>query len=624
MDNKNIESSFIKCPHCNGEHQSGAKFCTKTGIRIKDPAIQDLFEEKSALKDAVVILDNKNIDSVNDSKGLYETVDMKLSICSVCSSSSSKPNAKFCKKCGSPLLKSEDTFAPLKKSLELTLTKNEKQILAEDSIAAKEVVTPVNYSAENYDHKNTKPSLLIDTPLETPNNQEKESGKKKIKEAKKSSLLVCSNVNCKEPVSKKDLYCKKCYTRVVLCPNCENVSDPFSSLCTFCGSIVDQSSRDWTMLKGGRERVGLSLSFLKPPLKRLWVYPDSKNRHSILSSPVVYRGIVFYGSCDKNLHAINQYTGSGLWKRPCKGFVVSTPAVHDGIIYYASTDGKVFASDVKKGIPIWNYPVRKKETLGCITASMLVCDSGVVTVDNNGTVYCLDKNSGKLLWKRELDNEGCCPAEENKKINDEDSYLEAFPSPAYGEGRLFIPTLWGRIFCLEENSGKVLWTFPKDKARPHKFLAAPSVAAGHCYIPDRSGNLFSLDIHTGEDTWAYTVETESVVEGSPATGFSKLLIGTQNHYLIALNLNTGGEIWRKKNDKIRLEDSILSTPVITKDRLIYYGSISGRLYCINLEDGQFLWSDELDSPIRSCFAVSDGILYVTTQKGHLCAYSQKK
>ena len=61
------------------------------------------------------------------------------------------------------------------------------------------------------------------------------------------------------------------------------------------------------------------------------------------SSPAVANGIVYVGSNDKNLYALDAKTGAKLWSYATGNSVESSPIVTNGMVYVGSDDGKVYA-----------------------------------------------------------------------------------------------------------------------------------------------------------------------------------------------------------------------------------------------------------------------------------------
>ena len=69
----------------------------------------------------------------------------------------------------------------------------------------------------------------------------------------------------------------------------------------------------------------------------------------MVSSPAVANGVVYVGSEDNNVYALNAKTGAKLWSYSTGSFVESSPAVANGVVYVGSDDGKVYAFGLKQG-----------------------------------------------------------------------------------------------------------------------------------------------------------------------------------------------------------------------------------------------------------------------------------
>ena len=63
----------------------------------------------------------------------------------------------------------------------------------------------------------------------------------------------------------------------------------------------------------------------------------------VYSSPAVADGVVYFGSHDGHLYAVDTQTGQAKWKFKTGGAVYSSPAVADGVVYFGSNDGHLYA-----------------------------------------------------------------------------------------------------------------------------------------------------------------------------------------------------------------------------------------------------------------------------------------
>ena len=65
----------------------------------------------------------------------------------------------------------------------------------------------------------------------------------------------------------------------------------------------------------------------------------------VRSSPAIGSdGVVYVGSNDGNLYAINSSNGEKLWATKTGGEIISSPVIAaDGTVYVGSNDGKLYA-----------------------------------------------------------------------------------------------------------------------------------------------------------------------------------------------------------------------------------------------------------------------------------------
>ena len=65
----------------------------------------------------------------------------------------------------------------------------------------------------------------------------------------------------------------------------------------------------------------------------------------VSSSPAVADGVVYVGSSDGYLHAVDAASGNLLWRYETEEGLTSSPVVGDGIVYFGSGDSSVYAVD---------------------------------------------------------------------------------------------------------------------------------------------------------------------------------------------------------------------------------------------------------------------------------------
>jgi serine/threonine protein kinase len=118
-----------------------------------------------------------------------------------------------------------------------------------------------------------------------------------------------------------------------------------------------------------------------------------KAKRAVSSSPVEYDGLVFFGSMDWQLYALDMAHGWKVWEYRAGKEIISSPAVGDGRVYFGSVDGCMYAIDASSGRERWQF-----QTEGQITSSPAYANDAVYFGGIDGKVYSLDAKTGLLRW----------------------------------------------------------------------------------------------------------------------------------------------------------------------------------------------------------------------------------
>jgi uncharacterized membrane protein len=95
-------------------------------------------------------------------------------------------------------------------------------------------------------------------------------------------------------------------------------------------ATTQRTGTDWPMFRHDPAHSGVAGEGVAPPLTLLWKY---KTGDGIRSSPAVSGGIVYIGSKDQYVYALNADTGKLKWKYKTGDEIQSSPAVSGGIVY---------------------------------------------------------------------------------------------------------------------------------------------------------------------------------------------------------------------------------------------------------------------------------------------------
>ena len=123
---------------------------------------------------------------------------------------------------------------------------------------------------------------------------------------------------------------------------------------------------------------------------------------AILSSPVVWKGAVYFGSGDGNIYSLNAASGTLNWKFKTGDVVHASPAIADGTLFVGSWDSYFYALDAATGKEKWRFKTGEDPDIHNqvgIQSSAAVADGMVYFGCRDSHLYALDAKSGEKKWE---------------------------------------------------------------------------------------------------------------------------------------------------------------------------------------------------------------------------------
>jgi len=296
------------------------------------------------------------------------------------------------------------------------------------------------------------------------------------------------------------------------------------------------------------------------------------------SSPAVVNGVVYIGSTDDNLYALNASTGAKLWSYATGSPVLSSPAVANGVVYFGSVDDNVYALNASTGTKLWSFA-----TMNSVTSPPTVVNGVVYVGSEDRNIYALNASTGAKLWAFAT----------NYSVSS---------SPAVANGVVYVGADDHNLYALNASSGAKLWTYTTGGG-----VASPAVANGVIYFCSLDGNLYALNASTGAKLWSFP--TGENVWSAPAVANGVVYFADQGGDVYALNASTGAKLWSYATGS-QLE----SSPAVANG-VVYIGTgdfhLFGNVHALNASTGALLWSYPAGSQEFSAPAIVDGVLYLT-------------
>ena len=176
------------------------------------------------------------------------------------------------------------------------------------------------------------------------------------------------------------------------------------ALLLLSGTVGIACAGDWPMLQHDPHHTGYTDEKVSDDLELIWSFSLKSG-----GQPTVANGRVFVGSGDHKIYCLDENTGDLIWSYETGNKVPSTPAVADEKIFIGSGDGKIYCLDENNGNLIWSYKMGEGGGMGYSMDSSPVVADGKVFVgnatfyrDGKDKIYCLNVNSGNLIWNHEI------------------------------------------------------------------------------------------------------------------------------------------------------------------------------------------------------------------------------
>ena len=349
---------------------------------------------------------------------------------------------------------------------------------------------------------------------------------------------------------------------------------------------------DWSMYRHDAQRTGTTTASVSNG-NLLWQFNTGDK---IRSSPAIVNGIVYEGSNNGIVYALNAATGSVIWQYNSGSQVESSPAVVNGVVYvgilWDGHNGYVVALNAETGSLIWRF-----STNSGIESSPTVVNGVVYIGSYYGYIYALNATNGALIW----------------------SYLtggSTFSSPSIVNGVLYQGAGDGKVYALNANNGALIWSFQTGT----QVYSTPAVVSDVVYVCSDAGIVFALRASDGSKIWQASIGSGTDHEdASPAVANGIVYIGARNGYY-ALNASSGSQIWffTSPYSPRQFTGYVYSSPAVVGN-VVYCGSIDSYVFALNAFDGSIIWSYRTGGFLFSSPAIANGVLYIGSYDGYIYA-----
>lgn len=254
---------------------------------------------------------------------------------------------------------------------------------------------------------------------------------------------------------------------------------------------------------------------------------------------------------------------------------------------------------------VWSTKVGSKSEFLLVGLRPVGDGNRIYAASQNGNVIALNPESGKTLWKADLD-------------------IELSGGPAVGDGVVAVASADGFAIALDAASGTELWR----EFVGGETLARPLIKGDSIIVQTIDSRLVCLAQFDGRLRWQIEQSVPLLTmrgASSPMAVGALVVAGFDNGRILAVNIETGDIEWDSmlalptgRSDLDRLSDIDGSIAVVDQD--IYAAGYQGRVASVAAESGQILWSRELSTYVG--VAADWNSVYTTLDSGEVVAMSR--
>ena len=265
-----------------------------------------------------------------------------------------------------------------------------------------------------------------------------------------------------------------------------------------------------------------------------------------------------------------------VWKFKTGATVRSSPAVSNGVVYVGSDDGCLYAVDVQSGQQRWAF-----KTGGNVRGSLAVAGGAVYFRSGHGSLYAVDIQSGRRRWR-------FTPS------------LPVVSSPAVADGTVYVATSLGRepdpnatgyLYALDSRSGRQRWKLKTgfDVTRSSVCPTSPAVSGGLVYFGRFS--LEAFDAKTGEQQWMCNGAQRGAFRATPAVSQGVVYFRVTGYFsgITAAGTHRGMQRWFFDTGKEKRGEMVVTSPVVSHG-VVYCASSDGRVHAVDGQNGREEWS----------------------------------
>ena len=230
-----------------------------------------------------------------------------------------------------------------------------------------------------------------------------------------------------------------------------------------------------------------------------WIYTTE---NQIMGAPNHWKNkekeYLLVGSYDFFLHCIDLKTGKGVWKYESDNYLNGAPAISDGKALFGGCDGLLHVVDIATGKA--DYQI---EVASYVASSPLVLGTMAFVGDYEGGFSGINLKNQEKVWN----------------FSNPDANLPFIASPALSKSHIIIGNRDKFVYCIDNESGKLVWSDNTGS----RVEASAVVNNKQALVFNMRGDMLLYDVKDGSKIYTYelgtpVMNTPAVIDGKIIVG----------------------------------------------------------------------------------------------------------
>lgn len=206
--------------------------------------------------------------------------------------------------------------------------------------------------------------------------------------------------------------------------------------------------------------------------------------HPAMITPIVTKDIIVTGNGVDKVAAFARKNGHLLWTKQVKNGTEGLYFDNEKGVFFGGNDGRFYSVDLLTGNLDWNYPLNSEST-----APPTVQGKYVFHMAMNGTLYAIEKDTGRVLWIK-------------TKTLKSNLTIRGTAQPIFSDGKVYAGHSDGVFTAYNAADGAILWERQlSDKNKFNDIDARPVVTNECILVATYAEALFCLDKQSGATRW---------------------------------------------------------------------------------------------------------------------------